>query len=170
MNLPYFNAKGLLLTIVYLLLSVFFVFFVPKSVPNKSDLETIKLPEDSLKLIYNKSANTSYFSGSYKNAELKTIELTFKEGLKLYGTNEVFIQLKERPKFYELMIYKNKTLFNNIYTIYQLSDSEDVLIPYNYSAKIIQKKKNQFFFISLAFLALIGFILIRTLIIKKNNN
>lgn len=170
MNLSYFNAKGLLLTIVYLLLSVFFVFFVPKSVPNKSDLETIKLPEDSLKLIYNKSANTSYFSGSYKNAELKTIELTFKEGLKLYGTNEVFIQLKERPKFYELMIYKNKTLFNNIYTIYQLSDSEDVLIPYNYSAKIIQKKKNQFFFISLAFLALIGFILIRTLIIKKNNN
>lgn len=166
-SLPYFKIKGLLLAIIYLTFSVFFVLFVPKYVPNRSDLETIKLSQDYLNLAYDKKANTSYFTGTYGNAKLKTINMTFKEGLKAYGMNEFFIQIKERPEFYELMIYKDKTLFNERYTIYQLIDEKNVLIPYDYSAKIIQKKKNQFFYISLGFLAFFGFIIIRTLIVNK---
>ena len=163
---PYFIVKGLLLAIVYLTLSVFFVFFVPKTVPQKSDLQIIKISGDSLDLAYNKKANTSYFTGTYNDAELRTIELTFETGLKLYGTNEFFIQMKERPEFYKLMIHKNRTLFNNRYTIYQLEDDKEILLSYDFSAEIIQKQKNQFFVIGIVILALFGFILIRTLIVK----
>lgn len=164
--LPGSILKGLLLAVVYLTLSGFFIFYVPRTVPQKTDLETIRLPEDSLKLIYNKKANTSYFSAMHKGAELKTIKLTYKSGLKLYGTNEFFIQMKKRPEYYNLMIYKNKTLFNESYTIYQLAGDDEVLISYDISAKEIQADKDLFFYISIAFLALMGFILIKTIVVK----
>ena len=141
--LSYLNVKGLLLAVVYLSLSVFFVFFVPKTVPEKSDLETIRLSEDSLDLAYDKNANTSFFTGTYNNSELRTIKLTLEAGLKLYGTNEFFIQMKERPEYYELMIYKDTTIFNERYTIYQLADEKDVLISYDFSAQIIPDTQHQ---------------------------
>jgi len=163
---PYSIAKGLLLAAVYLTLSVFFVFFVPKTVPEKSELETIRLSEDSLDLAYDKGADTSYFTGTYEGAELRTIKLTLKAGLELYGTNEFFIQVKRRPAYYDLMIYKDTTLFNERYTIYELADEKDVLISYDLSSQVIQKQKNQFFLMGLAFLAFFGFILIRTWIVN----
>ncbi len=169
-SLSYFKVKGLLLAIIYLTLSVFFVVFVPKTVPEKPDLKTIRLSEDSLDLAYDKKANTSYFTGTYENAELRTVKLTFEEGLKLYGTNEFFIQMKEPPEFYDLMIHKDKTLFNERYTIYQLEDEKDVLISYDHSAQIEQKQKNKFFFFGMAVLAFFGFVLIYSLIVKIKNH
>ena len=74
--------------------------------------------------------------------------------------------MKERPEFYELMIYRKKTLFGDRYTIYQLADEKEILISYDFTAQIEQKERNQFFFLGLGFLAFFGFILIRTLIMK----
>jgi len=41
---------------------------------------------------------------------MRLITLTFKSGLEIYGTNEFFIQMKTRPEYYELKIFKDKTL------------------------------------------------------------
>lgn len=163
---PYLQIKGLLIAVLYLTLAVFFVFFVPKTVPEKTDLETIRVSEDALDLAYNKSADTSYFTGTYDGAEMKSVTLTFKSGLELYGTNEVFLQIKERPEYYELKIFKDKTLFGERYSIYQIADEKKVLLRYDFSAQIKQSEKNKFFIAGLVILGFFGFILIRTLVKK----
>lgn len=163
---PYFAIKGLLLAIVYFTLAVYAVFFVPRTVPAESQLQTIRLTDSEVKLNYNKKSNTSYFTGIYKDIEFRTITLKFKEGLKLYGTNEFFLQMKSRPKYYDLKIHKDKLLFGERYKVYELSDDAEVLIPYERSAEIIQNMRNKFFLLGLGILALFGFILIKTLIQK----
>lgn len=158
--------KGFVIGAVYLVISVFAVFFVPRDVPEKSSLQTVRVSEGSLDLVYNKSANTSYFTGKYNGGELKSITLPYSEGLKLYGTNEVFIQMKERPKYYEMLIHKDTTIFNKWYKIYELSDDKGVLIPYERSAKVVKAEKDKFFYFGIVFLGVMGFILIRTLVSK----
>ena len=138
---PYFLLKGLLLGTVYLTLSIFFVFFVPRKAPALSELETIRIPAEELDLAFNKSADTSYFTGSYRDGELRSVTLTLESGLKLYGTNELFIQMRERPAYYNLMIHKDKTLFNQRYSIYQLADDEKILISYEFTREIKQKER-----------------------------
>jgi len=164
---PYFMIKGILLAAVYLSLSVFFVFFVPKKVPDKSELIQYSVPEKDLSLAYNKSANTSYFTGQYQGVEMKSVTLTLESGLELYGTNQFFIQVKEPPENYHLLIGKDTTLFGKRYSIYQIKADKKTLISYDFSADIKQKEKNKFFFFGLAFLGFLGFIMVRTLIVQK---
>jgi len=136
----------------------------PRKAPALSELETIRIPAEELDLAYNKSADTSYFTGSYRDGELRSVTLTLESGLKLYGTNELFIQMRERPAYYNLMIHKDRTLFNQRYSIYQLADDEKILISYEFTREIKQKERDTFFYLGLAFLLLMGFILIKTLI------
>ena len=163
---PYYLLKGLMLGVVYLTLAVYMVFFVPRTVPSKAELQTVRLGGDELVLSYNKDANTSYFTGTYGGIELRSVTLTLKAGLELYGTNEFFIQMKERPPYYELMIARAPTLFGERYSIYQLADDKEVLLSYEFSSGVMQRERNNFFYFGLAFLGIMGFILVKTLIRK----
>lgn len=165
---PFLILKGLLLAAVYFTLAIYFVFFVPREVPAIEMMETIRVSEGQLDLSYNKSANTSYFTGTYKDLEMRSITLSFQQGLKLYGTNEFFLQMKARPQYYELMLFRTSALFRDRYSIYQIADENEVLISYAESARVNQSERNKFFYLGLGFLAIMGFILIRTLVRKIN--
>lgn len=107
------------------------------------------------------------WGGNYNGVEMRSIALGKKRGLDLLGSNEYFLQVREKPDQYKLLIDKNHhTLFGKRYIIYQIEADGKVLLSYEESAKKKQSELNLFFYMSIGFFVFMGFILINTLYVK----
>ena len=152
---------------VYLVLSVYFLFLSPHKVPQIEVLTSISIPSDSLFCMIPQNPDESYMGGNYEGVELRSIALGKKRGLNLLGSNEYFLQVREKPDQYKLLIDKNHhTLFGKRYIIYQIEADNKVLLNYEESASQMQSELNIFFYLSLGFFAFIGFVLIKTLYVN----
>ena len=159
-----FYIRGGLLFVVYLVLSVYFLFLSPHKVPTKEALSTVSISSDSLFCMIPQNPNESYLGGNCDGVEMRSIALGKKRGLNLLGSNEYFIQVREKPDRYKLLIDENShTLFGKRYIIYQIEANDKVLLNYDESAGKEQSELNLFFYISIAFFAFMGFVLIKTI-------
>ncbi|MDY0779372.1 hypothetical protein [Tenacibaculum sp. IB213877] len=156
-------VKGSLLFIVYSILAVYFLFFVPFKVPEKSSLQTVTIPSDSLQCMLKKRSDKSYLSAWYEGTEIKSIELDKKKCLNILGSNEYFLRIKQKTENYTLMISEKAGLFRKTHALYQVSDDKEVLLPYEESAEVFQNQRNLFRYLSIGFFALMFFILGNTL-------
>ena len=153
-----------MLFVVYLVLSIYFLFLSPHKVPFQRALTSVSISSDSLFCMVPQNPDESYMGGNYKGVELRSIALGKTRGLNLLGSNEYFLQVREKPDRYKLLIDMNHhTLFGKRYIIYQIEADDKVLLSYEESAKQKQSELNTFFYMSLGFFAFMGFILIKVL-------
>lgn len=154
-----------MLFVVYLVLSVYFLFMSPHKVPLKEELTPVSISSDSLFCMVPQNPDDSYMGGNYEGVELRSIALGKKRGLNLLGSNEYFIQVREKPDRYKLLIDKHShTLFGKRYIIYQIEANGKVLLSYEESAPKQQYDLDLFFYLAIGFFAFMGFVLIKTLL------
>ena len=160
-----FYIRGIIGFSIYLILSVYFLFMSPHKVPLQEALTSVSVPSDSLFCMIPKNPNESYLGGKYEGVEMRSIALGKKRGLNLLGSNEYFLQVREKPDQYKLLVDKNShTLFGKRYGIYQVEADEKVLLSYGESAKRKQSELDLFFYLSLGFFTFMGFVLIKIVI------
>ncbi len=149
-------VKGIIVSIIYLVLAINFVFLSPKTVPSFDKLQVFEVQGNEINCVEDRNKNPKYtkIKGEINGIAIKTYDLGTERCLQVFGMINRFISTTPRPNTYKIYLEEDKVrIFGKSWLLYQVEANGKVLLSYEESSQHYLKSRKLFFYISLGVLA-----------------